>query len=248
MINDLLRATSEYKHLLAGIEAKPSVVALFGLPPSARAQIISALCQDTKRNALIICAGEAEATRFAEDTEAFGKTSEVFPSRDFVLRAVESQNHEYEYRRLEVMGNVVGGRTAVVCAGVEAVLQLTMPKKEFCDNTLTIKSAMAISIIELTTRLYGAGYQRRFQVEGPGQFSVRGGIVDIYAPDMRLPARVEFWGDEIDTIHSFDIVSQRREAQLKKIYLSPAREVLFGSTADAAQLLRNAIGKISEPR
>ncbi|MEG2923182.1 MAG: TRCF domain-containing protein, partial [Oscillospiraceae bacterium] len=169
-------------------------------------------------------------------------------SRDFVLRAVESQNHEYEYRRLEVMGNVVGGRTAVVCAGVEAVLQLTMPKKEFCDNTLTIKPAMAISITQLTTRLYGAGYQRRFQVEGPGQFSVRGGIVDIYAPDMRLPARVEFWGDEIDTIHSFDIVSQRREAQLKKIYLSPAREVLFGSTADAAQLLRNAIGKISEPR
>ncbi|MEG1568477.1 MAG: transcription-repair coupling factor [Oscillospiraceae bacterium] len=248
MINDLLRATSEYKHLLAGIEAKPSVVALFGLPPSARAQIIAALCKDTKRNALVICAGEAEATRFAEDTEAFGKTSEVFPSRDFVLRAVESQNHEYEYRRLEVMGNVVGGRTAVVCAGVEAVLQLTMPKKEFCDNTLTIKPTMAISIIELTTRLYGAGYQRRFQVEGPGQFSVRGGIVDIYAPDMRLPARVEFWGDEIDTIHSFDIVSQRREAQLKKIYLSPAREVLFGSTADAAQLLRNAIGKISEPR
>ncbi len=243
MENPFLRETSEYKHLLAGIEAKPSVVALFGLPPTARAELLAALCEDTKRPALVICAGEAEATRFAEDAGAFGQSAEVFPARDFVLRAVESQNHEYEYRRLEVLGNVVGGRTNMVCAGVEAALQFTMPRAEFGENTLTIKPAMTLPIAELTKRLYSAGYHRRFQVEGPGQFSVRGGIVDIYAPDMKMPARVEFWGEEIDTIHAFDLVSQRREAQLKKIYISPAREVLFGDTDSAAALLRRALDK-----
>lgn len=126
---------------------------------------------------------------------------------------------------------------------VEAVLQYTTPKQEFCGNTLTVKQGMAISMDVLIERLFGAGYLRRFQVDGPGQFSVRGGIVDIYAPDMQKPHRLEFWGDEVDSIHSFDLVSQRREGAVKKIYLSPAREVLFGDTEAAARLLRTALSK-----
>ena len=92
----------------------------------------------------------------------------------------------------------------------------------------------------LFVRLFGAGFLRRFQVDGPGKYSVRGGIVDIYAPDMQKPHRLEFWGDEVDSIHSFDLVSQRREGAVKKIYLSPAREVLFGATEAAARLLPGA--------
>ena len=84
---------------------------------------------------------------------------------------------------------------------------------------------------------------RRSQVDGPGQFSVRGDIVDIYAPDMRQPARVEYWDDEIDSISSFDLLTQRRDSALEKIYLSPAREVLFGDTAETAEALRAAIKK-----
>ena len=92
-------------------------------------------------------------------------------------------------------------------------------------------------------RLFAAGYVRRSQVDGPGQFSVRGDIVDIYAPDMRQPARVEYWDDEIDSISSFDLLTQRRDSALEKIYLSPAREVLFGDTAETAEALRSAIKK-----
>ena len=80
-------------------------------------------------------------------------------------------------------------------------------------------------------------------MEGPGQFSVRGDIVDIYPPDMQSPARLEFWDEEIDSISSFDLMSQRRDASLKKIYLSPAREVLFGSCEETAAALREAVKK-----
>ena len=72
---------------------------------------------------------------------------------------------------------------------------------------------------------------------------MRGDIVDIYAPDMRQPARVEYWDDEIDSISSFDLLTQRRDSALEKIYLSPAREVLFGDTAETAEALRAAIKK-----
>ena len=244
MLTAPLKQTPEYKRLLAGMAgAKPAVVALFGMPPTARAQMLAALCEDTGRSALVVCAGEADATRFAEDAAVFGRRAEVFPARDYVLRPVEGQSHEYEYRRLAVLGNLVGGRTSVACAPVEAVLQYTTPKQEFCGNTLTVKQGMAISMDVLIERLFGAGYLRRFQVDGPGQFSVRGGIVDIYAPDMQKPHRLEFWGDEVDSIHSFDLVSQRREGAVKKIYLSPAREVLFGAPAEAADLLRAFLKK-----
>ena len=158
MLTAPLKQTPEYKRLLAGMAgAKPAVVALFGMPPTARAQMLAALCEDTGRSALVVCAGEADATRFAEDAAVFGRRAEVFPARDYVLRPVEGQSHEYEYRRLAVLGNLVGGRTSVACAPVEAVLQYTTPKQEFCGNTLTVKQGMAISMDVLIERLFGAG-------------------------------------------------------------------------------------------
>ena len=244
MLTQPLKRTAEYKRLLAGMAGDgPAVVALFGMPPAARVHLMAALCEDTGRPALFVCAGEAEATRMAEDARTFGQAAEVFCARDFVLRPVEGLNHEYEYRRLSVLGNIVGGRTRFVCAGVEGLLQYTMPRAEFCENTLTVRPGMEIAPSRLVERLFGAGYQRRPQVDGPGQFSVRGGIVDIYAPDMEKPCRLEFWGDEVDTIHTFDLVSQRREDPVEKMYLSPAREVLFGDTAEAAARLRGALAR-----
>ena len=249
MLTQPLRQTAEYQSLLAAVAGHvPAAAALFGLPPTARAQVLAALCEDTGRPALVICAGEADAVRFAADASVFGQKAEAFPARDFTFRTVEGQSHEYEYRRLAVLGNVVGGRTRVVCAGAEAFLQYTVPKADFCANTMTIRTGMALSMNGLTQRLFSAGYQRRFQVEGPGQFAVRGGIVDLYAPDMPKPCRIEFWGDEVDNIRTFDLVSQRREGAVKKIYISPAREVLFGDTAETAARLRGAISKAKGPR
>ena len=131
MLTQPLRQTAEYQSLLAAVAGPvPAAAALFGLPPTARAQVLAALCEDTGRPALVICAGEADAVRFAADATAFGQRAEAFPARDFTFRSVEGQSHEYEYRRLAVLGNVVGGRTNIVCAGTEAFLQYTVPKAD----------------------------------------------------------------------------------------------------------------------
>ncbi len=240
MLTRALKETTEYKRLLAAVLRSPvaAATALFGLPPAGRVAVVCALCEDTGRPALAITPGEAEATRFAQDAQTLGVDAAVYPARDFVLRNIEGQSREYEYRRLEVLGKLVGERLRLVAAPVEAVLQRTLPKGDFLAGTRTLKPGLPLPLAELTQTLHAAGYARRAQVEGPGQFSVRGGIVDIYAPDMEAPARLEYWGDEIEAIHSFDAVSQRREGKLAKIYLSPAREVLFGEPADAAALLR----------
>ena len=239
MYEALLKATPEYQKIAASLAA-PGPAALFGLPPAGRALLYAALQKDLGRVLCIVTPGEAEATHFAEDLKALGLTAAVFPPRDFMLRPVEGAGREYEYRRLSVLGQLAGGRLNAVCVPAEALLQYTVPRDEFLKNTLTLKPGMVYNREALVERLFAAGYVRRSQVDGPGQFSVRGDIVDIYAPDMHQPARVEYWDDEIDSLASFDLLTQRRDGSLEKIYLSPAREVLFGNTVQTAEALRDA--------
>ena len=225
MFDALFTTTTEYKKLSHALSGK-GACALFGLPASGRAQVYAALCRQLDKPLCIVTPGEAEATHFADDLKALGLTAAVFPPRDFMLRPVEGAGREYEYRRLSVLGALAGGRLNAVCVPAEALLQYTVPRDEFLRNTLTLKPGMVYNREALVARLFAAGYVRRSQVDGPGQFSVRGDIVDIYAPDMHQPARVEYWDDEIDSLASFDLLTQRRDGSLEKIYLSPAREAI----------------------
>ena len=242
LFSSLFAKTAEYEKLAHALSA-PGACALFGLPGSGRAMVYAALAKETGRFLCIVTPGEAEATRFAGDLNALGIPTAVFPARDYVLRPIEGTAREYEYRRLSVLGDIVGGRLQAVCVPDEGLTQYTTPRAEFCNNTRTLHPGDTVPRTELTALLYNAGYARRAQVDGPGQFSIRGDIVDLYAPDMKLPVRMEFWGDEIDTMHTFDLATQRREDPIEKIYVSPAREVLFGSPAEAAELLRAFIKK-----
>ncbi|MEE0799790.1 MAG: transcription-repair coupling factor [Gemmiger sp.] len=242
MFEALFAASGEYKKLTNALSGK-GACALFGLPAVGRAQVYAALCHAMGRPLCIVTPGEAEATRFAADMNTFGVSAAVFPARDYVLRPIEGTAREYEYRRLAVLGDLVGGRLQAVCLPSEALTQYTTPRAEFCANTRTVRPGDSLPRAELLALLFGAGYARRAQVDGPGQFSVRGDIVDIYAPDMKAPVRMEFWGDEVDTIHLFDLTTQRREESVEKVHLSPAREVLFGTPEDTARRMRAYLDK-----
>ena len=222
--------TKEYEKLAHALSG-PGACALFGLPGAGRALVYAALARQTGRPLCLVTPGEAEATRFAADLNTLGVAAGVFPARDYVLRPIEGTAREYEYRRLGVLGDLVGGRLQAVCVSEEALTQYTTPKADFCANTRTLRPGDSLPREELTALLYGAGYARRSQVDGPGQFSIRGDIVDLYAPDMKLPVRMEFWGDEIDTISYFDPETQRRTDPVERVTISPAVEVVPDSTA-----------------
>lgn len=242
MFRTLFEQTQEYKALASSLQGH-GASALFGLPAAGRALVYAALAAQTGRPLCLVTPGEAEATRFAADLNTLGVASAVFPARDYLLRPIEGTAREYEYRRLAVLGDLVGGRLQAVCVPGEGLTQFTTPREEFCKNTRTLHPGDSIPREELVALLFGAGYTRRMQVDGPGQFSVRGDIVDLFAPDMKQPVRMEFWGDEIDTLHTFDLSTQRREEPVAKIYVSPAREVLFGAPPQAADALRAALAK-----
>ena len=220
-------------------------IALFGLSQTARAAFIAAINQVRKRQIVVLTKDERSANRIHSDIEFFGDRSQVFSQRDLTLRPLESFSREYEYRRIKTLGNLVGGKCDIVISPIDAALMYTIPKEQFIKNTLTIKSTTVIKQQHLLENLLNAGYVRRDMVEGPGQVAVRGDIMDLYTPDMANPVRIEFWGDEIDRINTFDIESQRRLEQIKKVHISPVKEVLFTSTQQAIDAIEQGAKGLS---
>ena len=168
MYEALLKNTPEYQKTAASL-ASPGPAALFGLPPAGRALLYAALQKDTGRILCVVTPGEAEATHFADDLKTLGLSAAVFPPRDFMLRPVEGAGREYEYRRLSVLGALAGGRLQAVCVPDEGLTQYTTPRADFCANTRSLRPGDTLPRAELTALLYGAGYTRRDQVDGPAK-------------------------------------------------------------------------------
>ena len=143
MFRQMLEKTNEYSRLTAAAATK-GAAALFGLPAPARAMLYAAFAQQQQRPLVVVTAGEAEATRMAEDLTTLGCTGAVFPCRDLVLRPIEGTSREMEYRRLKVLGDLVGGRLMAVCLSVESLLLSTMPPEEFSKSTLVLNRVVRL--------------------------------------------------------------------------------------------------------
>ena len=202
---------------------------------------------------LVLTPDEPAAVRMAEDLNRFygEEKAVVFPTREFSFREVEGVSREYEFARLRVLESLAWGEEMVVVASAEAALQRTIPPETLRQHCTTLTAGQSISPEEVIARLLAAGYERRDQVDGVCQFSQRGGIIDFYPPHMPDPFRLEFWGDEIDSIAVFKTDTQRREDNCKRCMITPAREVLYDSPESFADDLearaKKLRGKYSAP-
>ena len=235
----LLTALEEYRQYIEGVEKSQFPVVLTGLSGVHKALMIYASCVNLDVPALVLCPDEAAATRLCEDVNALFEDNRalVYPARDFTYRDADSVSHEYEQARLSVLGKLLKGETTLVFCSVEGLSQLTIPPQRYRELAFDIASGEEYRLPELIERLIGAGYVRADQVDGMCQFSLRGGILDIYPPDSPYPVRVEFWGDEVDTLSYFDVLTQRRLDPVERVSISPAREVLFSSSEELIEKL-----------
>ncbi|MCI8360622.1 MAG: transcription-repair coupling factor [Clostridiales bacterium] len=224
----------EYPGLLAAVGRGRLPAALSGLSHIHKALLVAALTADSGQPGLVITADEGEAVRLKEDLEVLGKRAVLYPARDFTFRNLTGQSREYEHVRLGTLSRLMEEDFDVVLCGVDAAVQLTIPPAQLYGRTFTLKQGQSLSPDGAVGRLLAAGYVRAEQVEGPGQFALRGGILDFFTPDLPQPIRVEFWGDEIDSLAAFEVESQRRLDSLKQVRVAPAAEVLFDSEEDLA--------------
>ncbi len=226
-----LSRAPEYRELSQALKTGAMPAVATGLSGVHKCVLTAALCRESGRRALVIAADEAESQRFCEDLTALGLRPVQYPMRDMNFRDAAVSSREYERLRLEALSKLQSGECGCVVACIDAALQFTMGPEDLRSRLFTLSAGQSLSIEALISALVGCGYTREDQIEGPGQFSRRGGIVDFFSPSAAQPVRVEFWGDEVDSISSFDSITQRRTEPLDTVTLAPCVEVIPGDRA-----------------
>lgn len=237
-LTGITKQLSEYKTISKTLNRK-AVCACTGLTGINKACLINTLTQDKGCRALILVSDEAEAQTLANDLCSMGGKALVYPVRDFNFRDISGLSHEYEHKRLNVLSKMASGDYTAVIACADAACQYTMPKSILTNTTLTFKSGGEMSLDKAVSVLSLLGYERCEQVEGAGQFAVRGGILDFFMPDSPNPVRAEFWGDEIDTLNYFDIETQRRTDYIEELSLMPSTEILIKDKNELADKIEH---------
>ena len=243
MLQSFLDGVPQFRQVVSALGRSFSMpVFAAGVSSAERAMLASGIAEKTGKPVLIITPDEPSATRLSEDIAQLCSAKEValYPIRDLRFRSAEGASAEYEQKRLSVLGRVLDKSCRIVVSSVEAALQFTIPPGTYSYNTFTIKRGDSFEMEELAKRLSRAGYERRSQVDGPCQFSVRGGILDFFSPQELNPVRIEFWGDEADSVAYFDLESQRRTKEIDEASIAPAREILPDSTNALIKLLKDA--------
>ncbi len=249
ILTQALNLEVPFQKSLAALEAGRSPVLLSGTGPIHRAHIASALRAFTGRSVVIVCADEGEGKRFAADVNALcGEEAVFLPARDWIFRNVEGASRELEQQKLHALWRLANGNAGFTVTTPEALMQRTIPKGLLTSAAFELKDGGEYVLEDITEKLIRAGYSRSLQVEGPGQFALRGGILDFYSPSEPNPVRCEFFGDEIDSMGYFDISSQRRTETLRSVQVLPAFEALpslysggsQGFAAELERLLRKA--------
>ena len=244
IISDVIRTDKEYRELLncaklAFSAVKPIRIAAGGLCDGASDAAVISLIEDLKKDghktALIICAEEKECVRTRDTLERFGLSAAFYSSRDLNLYNITA-SHDYEHERLKVLFGIVSGLLDAVVTTPDAALGFTIPPEVLCDYTFKIDFETQIDIDAVALKLVRAGYARVDMVDTPGQFAVRGGIIDIFPPYCKTegslpsgthPFRIELFGDEVDRIAAFDPETQRFVANVDSIEFPPAKEVIL---------------------
>ena len=243
----LLYGLPAFQQMKTALETRQTPVLATGLPNVHKAHLILALTQATGLPGIVVVADEATASRMCEDLNLVAGqegAAVLFPSREFTFQEVQGVSREYEHARLAVLGKLAEGSAKLVVACAQAALQYTMPPEVLRARTRRLRAGESYDLEELCTFLLSAGYARADQVEGVCQFSRRGGILDFFPPHMPDPFRVEFWGDEVDTISTFKVETQRRVDTVKWVDITPAAEVVCDGPQQLERLLKAARAKL----
>lgn len=242
LLVSILDRVPEFSRLLAALDSGRCPAAVSGLSAVHRAHFAAGIHEKTGRPLLLLCADEREARRLADDLTAFtGKPALQLPAREFTFHNAAVVSRQWEHRRLSVLRRMATGDAPLVVATVDALMQRTMPRPLLMQAAQTLRMGESHNLPELAEQLAAAGYSRCQQVEGVGQFSLRGGILDFYSPIFSKPVRAEFFGDEIDSMGLFDPVTQRRTENIKQAEILPAAEVLPQFTPGGVSGLRKAV-------
>ena len=224
----MLKTMPEYNTLLSSM-AEGQSAAVTGIGQINRSHILAGLYHDTDRPMVLLCQDDMAARRLQEELKCFlGETAPILPGRDLTLYDAAVVSRAWEQKRLRQLYDLARGNTRLQIMSWESLSLRTMPPEVLKSAAFSLEVGKEYPLDGLTDRLVSAGYSRCGMVEGPGQFALRGGILDVFSPAADQPIRAEFFGDELDTMGYFDPQTQRRNENIEKITILPVGETQPG--------------------
>lgn len=231
MFETILNTKKEWKQLNQYFGEGISPLSVTGLTEQAKAHVTAHLCAQKQTGAMVVCDSDYSARRFCEALRFFTEAESIYyPSKEIEYYKVDAKSNELEAQRLAALGRLAEeGEQAVFVLGVDALLQFAADFAAFRQSIITLEDGGSYHVETLLEQLTNLGYVHEDMVEARGQFSVRGGIVDVYPPAAENPYRIEFFGEDIDSIREFDPIMQTSVQRLDTIKIEAAREQTAGT-------------------
>ena len=218
-----------------------------GLSAVHRANLAAGLRLQSGAPLFVLCPDDTTAENFANDLRSMlGEEVTCLGMRDFTFYSTEAASRQAEQKRLAALFALAEGRSAVTVASIPGLIQRTLPPETLRRAAFELDAGGSYPIEDVEAALLRCGYTRTEQVEGPGQFARRGGILDFFSPSEHEPVRIEFWGDDVDSMGHFDVASQRRTESLERCVILPAAETLPEMTAGGRDALCREIESFAE--
>lgn len=227
----------EYNEILIQLNTdkklkRPSQLLISGPSASQKAHLAYAFSSHLGVKAMFVTFNEMQARQLYEDFSFFiGDKVVFFPAKETIYYDIEAKSNDTIYNRIVALSRIVEGDYSIIITSIDALSSKLISRDLFSHHILEIDNSTIIDIQQLIEKLLTMGYERADMVEGKGQFAVRGGIIDIFTVDKDEPVRIELFGDEIDSIRTFDIITQRSIDRLDMVRILPAREIICPANA-----------------
>lgn len=226
-LKDILKRDETFCELSRAVKSGELPIVCSGLSAVHKALFAYALCKEKGQKFTLITPDEASAIALRDDLLNLGANAVYLPQRDYNLTRLAGYSREYEQARINTLSKLLDGGFELLVLSVQSALIYTLPPEKLKSSTITVGVGDEVNIKRFCETLVEGGYVKSDIVEGPGQFSNRGNIIDVFSPASDSPVRIELWGDDVDSISSFDLTSQRRGDPLEKAVIYPANEFSF---------------------
>ena len=218
--------TEKYKTVFDNVKKRKRQL-LQGLNEEGLAYLACNLSDNTVDKILILTSNESKSKKFEEEIKTYTSDVKRLLPKEFILYNVDALSKDIDYQRTNIFDRIISTKKIIVTASVNSIATRVMSKDRFKKYIIELKYGKSYDLNELKSNLIKLKYERVDAVEGIGQFSVRGGIIDIFSPSETNPCRIEFFDDEIDSIRLIDIKTQRSVKNQKSIKIIPCSDVIF---------------------
>lgn len=239
-------SSGKFESVLRGIKNNQFPININGLSESGKAYAIWSLFESSDDSIVIFTSSDVESKKLYEELSFFTTNAYYFPTKDIVFYNITAISGDLIWERLKVFKELVGKGKRIIVTSIETLRGLYIPIDVMKKYHFKLKEGKEVDEVELVEKLVESGYEHVEVVEGRGQFSKRGGIIDIFPPVSRYPYRIELFGDEIDSIRTFNVESQRSIEKVKTAEITPAKEVIIPKSIcnDSIERIKEDLEKV----